>query len=80
MEIEIIIKDGQGKIINQQTETSYELGSKVNNLTEIEGEVERLKRELLPSIEADLLSHSQTKETEVVKKNGTVQRKKKGDD
>lgn len=68
MEIEVIIRDEQGTIINHQTRKRYELGSELSNLTQIEGAVEKLKQEMLPALEADLLKQSQAEATETIKK------------
>lgn len=68
MEIEIIIRDEQGQIINQQTAKRYELGTGLNSLSAIEGAVEGLKQKMLPALEADLLSRSQAEAIQAIKK------------
>ena len=69
--IEIIIRDEQGNIINQATQETYELGSELTNLNQIERAVEQFKQALLPALEADLLSQHQQVTVQALKKKPT---------
>jgi hypothetical protein len=69
--IEIIIRDEQGNVINQVTPETYELGSELNNLNQIERAVEQFKQVLLPALEADLLSQHQQVTVQALKKKPT---------
>ncbi len=66
--IEIIIRDKEGQVLNRVTAESYELGQELTTLSEIEGAIEQLKNELLPALEADLLTHQQQKTMAELKK------------
>lgn len=66
--IEIIIRDKDGQILNQVTAESYELGQELSTLSEIEGAIDQLKNRLLPALEADLLTHQQQKGITELKK------------
>jgi hypothetical protein len=57
--IEIIIRDKNGQVLNRVTAESYELGQELTTLSEIEGAIDQLKNALLPALEADLLAHQQ---------------------
>jgi len=59
--IELIIRDEDGQVLNRVTAKSYELGQELVTLSEIEGAIDQLKNELLPALEADLLTHQQHK-------------------
>jgi len=66
--IEIIIRDKDGQVLNRVTAESYELGQELTTLSEIEGAIDQLKNELLPALEADLLTHQQQKSIAELKK------------
>lgn len=66
--IEIIIRDKEGQVLNRVTAKSYELGQELTTLSEIEGAVDRLKNELLPALEADLLTQQQEQTIAELKK------------
>lgn len=66
--IEIIIRDEEGQVLNRVTAKSYDLGQELVTLSEIEGAIDQLKNELLPGLEADLLSHQQHKTIAELKK------------
>ena len=66
--IEIIIRDKDGQVLNRVTAESYELGQELSTLSEIEGAIDQLKKELLPALEADLLTHQQQKSIAELKK------------
>lgn len=66
--IEIIIRDKDGQVLNRVTAASYELGQELTTLNEIEGAIDQLKNELLPALEADLLTHQQQKSLAELKK------------
>ena len=66
--IEIIIRDKDGQVLNRVTAESYELGQELTTLNEIEGAIDQLKNELLPALEADLLTHQQQKSLAELKK------------
>ena len=59
--IEIIIQDKDGQVLNRVTAESYEIGQELTTLSEIEGAIDQMKNELLPALEADLLTHQQQK-------------------
>ena len=79
--IEIIIRDNNGEIVNQITRTEYELKLGQGRLSDIEGVVDKLKNELLPALEADLLHYQQQQEVTELKKTAVhqVQRAQSGD-
>jgi hypothetical protein len=66
--IEIMIRDKDGQVLNRVTAESYELGQELTTLNEIEGAIDQLKNELLPALEADLLTHQQQKSLAELKK------------
>jgi len=66
--IEIIIRDKDGQMLNQVTAANYELGQELSTLSEIEGAIDQLKNELLPALEADLLSYQQQQTIAELKK------------
>jgi hypothetical protein len=66
--IEIMIRDKDGQVLNRVTAESYELGQELTTLNEIEGAIDQLKNELLPALEADLLTHQQQKSIVELKK------------
>lgn len=66
--IEIIIRDKDGQVLNRVTAASYELDQELTTLNEIEGAIDQLKNELLPALEADLLTHQQQKSIVELKK------------
>ena len=66
--IEIIIRDKDGQVLNRVTAESYELGQELTTLNEIEGAIDQLKNEWLPALEADLLTHQQQKSIAELKK------------
>ena len=66
--IEIIIRDKDGQVLNRVTAASYELDQELTTLNEIEGAIDQLKNELLPALEADLLTHQQQKSLAELKK------------
>jgi len=66
--IEIIIRDKNGQALNRVTAESYDLGQELATLSKIEGAIDQLKNELLPALEADLLTHQQEKTVSELKK------------
>jgi hypothetical protein len=66
--IEIILRDDEGKIINQKTQKRYALHLSKGRIGEIEAAVEGFKRESLPEITYDMLAHAQQQQTEQIKK------------
>jgi len=66
--IEIIIRDKNGQVLNRVTAESYDLGQELTTLSEIEGAIDQLKNTLLPAVEADLLAHQQQKDITELKK------------
>jgi hypothetical protein len=66
--IEIILRDDNGKIINQKTQKRYSLGLGKERIAEIEEAVEGFKRESLPDITYDVLAHAQQHQTAQIKK------------
>jgi len=66
--IEIIIRDKNGQVLNRVTAESYELGQELATLSKIEGAIDQFKNELLPALEADLLTHQQEKTVSELKK------------
>lgn len=66
--IEIIIRDNEGKIINEKTKREHKLDIGDGKFHSIEGEVEKLKKEVLADIEADLLKSQQSRYVEDIKK------------
>ena len=66
--IEIIIRDKDRQVLNRVTAESYELGQELTTLSKIEGAIDQLKNELLPALEADLLTHQQQKSIAELKK------------
>ena len=66
--IEIILRDDEGKIINQRIRNRYELSLDGERLSEIETAVETFKRASLPEITHDLLAAAQQRQTEAIKK------------
>jgi hypothetical protein len=67
--VEIVIRDEAGKILSQLVPHTIDLGTQ--SLHEIEGAVENWRQQVLPEIEADLLSQAQSKFTQQAKKRGT---------
>jgi hypothetical protein len=66
--IEIIIRDKNGQVLNRVTAESYDLGQELATLSKIEGAIDQFKNELLPALEADLLTHQQEKTVSELKK------------
>lgn len=66
--IEIIIRDNAGNIINEKTKREHKLDIGNGKFHNIEGAVERFKKEVLADIEADLLISEQSKYVEDKKK------------
>ena len=66
--IEIIIRDKDGQVLNRVTAESYELGQELTTISQIEGAIDQLKNRLLPALEADLLTHQQQKTVAKLKK------------
>ena len=66
--IEIIIRDKNGQVLNRVTAESYELGQELSSLSAIEEAIDQLKNRLLPALEADLLAHQQQKAITELKK------------
>ncbi len=64
--IEIKIKDNQGKTISKLKSIELELGNKT--IYEIEREVEKIKKEMLPEISKQLMISSQKEFTAQEKK------------
>ena len=71
--IEIKIKDDQGKTISKLKSIELELGNKT--IYEIEREVEKLKKEMLPEISKQLMISSQKEFTAQEKKSGAPARR-----
>ncbi len=65
-QIEITIKDDQGKELTRLQSLNLELGSQ--SLNDLEKAVEELKRKMLPEITKELLSKTQAEFTESKKK------------
>ena len=57
--IEIIIRDDNGNIIDSRNARKYPLDLGKQSFHEIEGAVEKFKRQALPDIEASLLEAAQ---------------------
>ena len=66
--IEIIIRDKEGQVLNRVTAERYDLGQELASLSQVEGAIDQLKNELLPALEADLLTHQQQKTMAELKK------------
>lgn len=66
--IEIIIRDNAGNIINGKTKREHKLDIGNGKFHNIEGAVERFKKEVLADIEADLLISQQSRYVEDIKK------------
>lgn len=66
--IEIIIRDNAGNIINEKTKREHKLDIGNGKFHNIEGAVERFKKEVLRDIEADLLISQQSRYVEDIKK------------
>jgi hypothetical protein len=66
--IEIIIRDNAGNIINEKTKREHKLDIGNGKFHNIEGAVERFKKEVLADIEADLLISQQSRYVEDIKK------------
>jgi len=66
--IEIIIRDKNGQVLNRVTAESYDLGQELATLSKIEGAIDQFKNELLPALEADLLTDQQEKTVSELKK------------
>lgn len=69
--VELILRDDNGRIINEGEKRVYKLNPGNRSFHEIEGEVEGFKKEALPDIEVDLLKEAQTKFIEEAKKKGS---------
>jgi hypothetical protein len=65
-QVEIIIKDEEGKELTRLQSMDLELGSQ--SLAEIEKAVEKLKPKMLPEISSELLHKAQREFTEEQKK------------
>lgn len=66
--IEIILRDDEGNIINQKTQKRYALSLDKGRIGEIEAAVEGFKRESLPDITYDVLAYAQQQQIEQIKK------------
>lgn len=66
--IEIILRDDEGKMINQKTQKEYILNLSTGGIEEIEEAVEGFKRESLADITYDVLAHAQQQQIEQIKK------------
>lgn len=66
--IEIILREDDGKIINQRTQKRYGLSFGKARIGEIEEAVEGFKRESLADITYDVLAHAQHQQSEQIKK------------
>ena len=66
--IEIILRDKNGQVLNRVTAESYDLGQDLATVSKIEGAIDQFKSELLPALEADLLTHQQEKTVSELKK------------
>ena len=64
--VEIVIRDEAGNILSQLNPHEINLGNQ--SLHNIEGAVENWKQQALPEIEASLLTESQNKFTQEIKK------------
>jgi hypothetical protein len=57
--IRIILEDEEGRKLAGTRPRIYELGKVLDSLHEIEGALERFRREVLPELTAELLSEAQ---------------------
>lgn len=71
--VTVIIKDDNGKQVGEEREYELELREEAT-LDEIEEAVEKFRIKIMPEIEKELLSESQS---QVVKKKGTTGAKRK---
>jgi len=66
--IEIILRDDEGNIINQKTQKRYAFHLGKGRIGDIEASVEGFKRESLPDITYDVLTHAQQQQSAELKK------------
>jgi hypothetical protein len=66
--IRIILEDDQGRELNEAGTRVYELGKDLDSLHEIEGALERFRRQVLPELTAELLAEVQAAEIKAPKK------------
>lgn len=57
--IRIILEDEEGRELAGTRPRIYEFGKELDSLHEIEGALERFRREVLPELTAELLSEAQ---------------------
>jgi hypothetical protein len=67
--VEVVIRDEAGNILSQLAPAWMDLGTR--SLHDIEGAVENWKQQVLPEIEADLLTGAQSQFTQEGKKQET---------
>jgi hypothetical protein len=66
--IRIILEDDDGREMASTEPRVYELGRELDNLHEIEGALERFRRQALPELTAELLAEAQAAQTKDPKK------------
>jgi hypothetical protein len=66
--IRIILEDNEGRELAGAEPRVYELGGELGNLHEIEGALERFRRQVLPELTAELLGEAQAAELKGQKK------------
>lgn len=66
--IRIILEDDNGREVAGTEPRIYELGKGLCNLHEIEGALERFRRQALPELTAELLAEAQAAQTKDPKK------------
>ena len=64
--VEVVIRDEAGNIVSQLA--PHEINLRNQSLHEIEGAVENWKQQVLPEIEASLLTEAQNQFTQEIKK------------
>jgi len=67
--VEVVIRDEAGNILSQLSHYRMDLGTQ--SLHDIEGAVENWKQQVLPQMEADLLTQAQRQFTQEIKKQET---------
>jgi hypothetical protein len=64
--VEVVIRDEAGNILSQLVPHEMDLGTQ--SLHDIEGAIEMWRQQVLPEIEADLLTGAQSQFTQEIKK------------
>ncbi len=64
--VEVVIRDEEGNLLSQLAPAWIDLGTQ--SLHDIEGAVEMWRQQVLPEIEADLLTRTQSQFTQEIKK------------